>query len=84
MGSHLLAHQMEVTISFRVSQEVSGPPAFPVENMDNIKVLVNTGSDSYEINFSQVPAIGEQVRVKDRVYTVRGVIHPSIESRVCC
>jgi hypothetical protein len=43
--------------------------------MNNVKVLVNTGSDDYAYRFSRVPIAGEHVRLKGQTYKVESVIH---------
>jgi hypothetical protein len=65
---------LDITVSIRLAPDsIRGLAS--MGQMDAVSVIVNTGSDSYFFYFSRVPAIGEQIRIRDLIYTVRNVIH---------
>jgi hypothetical protein len=43
--------------------------------MNNVKVILDTGSDQWTIRLSRVPNIGERIQYSNRVYIVQSVTH---------
>ena len=68
-----MTHAINVTVRFEA--DVNHVQAERLSAMDNVPVLVNTGSDSYSYNFSRVPTVGEHVKINGDIYTVRSVTH---------
>jgi hypothetical protein len=43
--------------------------------MDDVKIILDVGSDRWMINVSRVPNIGEKIFFQDRSYIVQSVTH---------